>query len=222
MGLIPERLWGVGICRGKMLGVFRRLFTIASALSLLLCVATVVLWLRGRTGYDEAAWTYDRYLPDGSAASSQVYLTSNERLWLSVNWGRVGPYDGHLVWGYYMNIDQSGGRPLLRFYHDPYDAMQTWIFATTSGGTTGFGPLRWLVATRSKAKDGDDHHEITLGVSHWLLAVLLLVAPLRWLYRFRRGRRARIRGLCPACGYDLRASKVRCPECGTPVISTTV
>ncbi|MDB5333190.1 MAG: hypothetical protein JWP03_4341, partial [Phycisphaerales bacterium] len=51
------------------------------------------------------------------------------------------------------------------------------------------------------------------GGSIAIFAALILQA-------FARGRRARWRmrrGLCPDCGYDLRASTVRCPECGRPV-----
>ena len=48
----------------------------------------------------------------------------------------------------------------------------------------------------------------------WFVAGLLAIVPAVWLRR-RRGIRRRCRlGLCPACGYDLRATPDRCPECG--------
>jgi hypothetical protein len=56
-----------------------------------------------------------------------------------------------------------------------------------------------------------------LTVPHWLV-VALTAAPC--LIRARRGwvRRRRAKaGLCAACGYDLRATPGRCPECGANV-----
>ena len=52
---------------------------------------------------------------------------------------------------------------------------------------------------------------------YWLL-VLLLAAIVVWsLLRVLRSRRRLLKNLCYRCGYDLRASKDRCPECGSPI-----
>jgi hypothetical protein len=56
-----------------------------------------------------------------------------------------------------------------------------------------------------------------VGVAHWLLFALLAGGAIPFVVRCYHAwgaQRASKTGHCPTCGYDLRATPDRCPECG--------
>jgi hypothetical protein len=59
---------------------------------------------------------------------------------------------------------------------------------------------------------------------HWMIVVPTSLPPLAWagmfVARTRRHRRATRAGTCTTCGYDLRATPARCPECGSVPTAT--
>jgi hypothetical protein len=54
-----------------------------------------------------------------------------------------------------------------------------------------------------------------LTVPYEVLAAVTAIVPIGWVSRILRSQRRVLHGLCPTCGYDLRFSADRCPECGT-------
>jgi hypothetical protein len=137
--------------------VKRRLFTILSALSLLLFVAVCVLWVRSYRNH----WIGDQF-PIG-----------------------VGQHRWELR-------SQGGGLTLYRI-------EGPWFF---SGPSTG-----GKVVPRYNAHD-------VLAFPHWMGVAAAAVLPAVWWITSKRLERRRSRGLCLQCGYDLRATPERCPECG--------
>jgi hypothetical protein len=53
-----------------------------------------------------------------------------------------------------------------------------------------------------------------LMVPTWVALAVLMPLPGVRIVRLLRRRRRGSSGLCPNCGYDLRATPGRCPECG--------
>jgi hypothetical protein len=85
---------------------------------------------------------------------------------------------------------------------------------------------RWAVPglrAQGGTFNGIDYEQIV--VSFWLITCALAVAPAitaaRLIARVTRRRRRLTRGQCLDCGFDLRASTDRCPECGHPIPATT-
>ena len=73
-------------------------------------------------------------------------------------------------------------------------------------GSSDFGNLHW--------------NTLYLEAPIWVLVFATAIVPCCVLARLIAKRRAN-RGGCQGCGYDLRASVGRCPECGRPFDATT-
>jgi hypothetical protein len=57
-----------------------------------------------------------------------------------------------------------------------------------------------------------------VDIGGWFLVMLAAVIPATWVASTLRQRRRARERRCLNCGYDLRASGERCPECGTAVL----
>jgi hypothetical protein len=195
-----------------------------TALSLLLFAAACVLWVRSHWVYDRALWTHYRREAGGGASADSFELYSYEGwLWVTTGWGRLGR-PGNIYWDdYYRQADATGGHRRFELSHQRPEHIQM-LFAVNlapAAATSGRGPARWQSWGQTDPAIPIAQHNFRIGVPFWLMAVLLAILPawaavghiVRWLRR-----RARLgRGQCTACGYDLRATPERCPECGKAV-----
>jgi hypothetical protein len=98
----------------------------------------------------------------------------------------------------------------------PFPALQARVPRTSTPlmQRLGFG-LDWDSSTRR----GTRFRAVSGSAPFWAI-VFFLASPgvvLVPVWKIRRRRMRRSRGLCGVCGYDLRASVDRCPECGTSI-----
>jgi hypothetical protein len=77
--------------------------------------------------------------------------------------------------------------------------------------------IRALVTTSPVVSVSYMHVRPIVRVRYWLVIVLTMCLPTVWLVR--RWRVGVLPGRCRSCGYDLRESPDRCPECGTAKIA---
>ena len=85
------------------------------------------------------------------------------------------------------------------------------------GGWRHAGFAYWAGPSGSPVLRGDQGTDTSCDaiIPIWFPMVCFLILPGLWALRRGLALRRRPAGCCIACGYDLRASKGRCPECGT-------
>ncbi|HSI35567.1 MAG TPA: hypothetical protein VK986_18440 [Tepidisphaeraceae bacterium] len=106
-----------------------------------------------------------------------------------------------------------------------YDAMRAtakpFRFYQRGGRHTMPTVNGWLrtLGIYGEIQNRPEHFSVRLIVPYWLPIGVLLVWPVWRLYRRARPKRG-AEGTCAGCGYDLRASVGRCPECGAALEPT--
>ena len=158
----------------------------------LLPAAIVVLWVRSYFVGDSLA-----YLGGTSGdAPSRLYGLLLERGTLGTN---VVLSDGDQLDHLHPGWRHDRWRP------NPMVQPRVW-----SDGATYLDFLGWLLR-HERSTDGRTTTTYA-EVPVWFICALCALPLLLWL---RRRRRSRAPHECRTCGYDLRATPDRCPECGT-------
>jgi hypothetical protein len=184
-----------------MRGMLRNFANVAAVLSLLLCVAVLVLWVRS---YWKAEW-WSRYPYD---VQTHEY-----------GQGIIGSDGGKAVaiaWNYKID-DSSVGQMEARAAKGDFSGR----WKKTTFGVLWPTPQHWwerlvYVKTYKDVRRGAPGvgNGVMVVVPHWVLVLLFSIWPAVWSAGWWRKRRRLIEGRCENCGYDLRASPGRCPECG--------
>ena len=105
-------------------------------------------------------------------------------------------------------------RGLLRLWISPADPAAVYQQAATIGNGAENKVFGFVGVTANRSNSPLDTWKIEVPL--WVLLTLSALCPLIWLAATSRRRRRRRweRQQCINCGYDLRATPQRCPECG--------
>ena len=196
--------------------VRRPLRYLAGGAAIVLAIFTIVFWIR----------SYDRgYLLSYQSSDRTGRI-------LTIHWKRIGLWRGHIeltTESEQYHLDNTAAASHFRYWglmeekRDGFSFIPIPKELSMANGVGDIGTNRFGF--------GEDHERFLGnaivpsydkgGVSFpcWLMVFVLMLPLMLPMCRMLAGISCRTRrkrlGLCTGCGYDLRATPNRCPECGT-------
>ena len=182
-------------------------------LSLLLSMAALVLWVRSYSHFDRVGWgdsieerNLTLYKNQAISAGGDVVVQKMRVLPIHP-YGRLERFNMAII----ASITANGER-LQEL--NPFFGQYWRDFSRRNTDHSILG-IRWASA---EYNDGEIAIRPIVVPYAWIVALLGIPPLLRIGVMVRRRLRIERRpGLCPTCGYDLRATAERCPECGMAV-----
>jgi hypothetical protein len=190
--------------------MMRRLFNLAAAVSLVTTLAVVALWVRCHS--ETNGFLVGAVHLDGSTRTDWFVCGDGRFTWSISELSPRREGDPAFVGarararravGWYSRADKSQ-EPVLNIERTQY-------------GVRAFGFV--YEQGQRKMPIGTDEFA-RYSVPCWFIALFAVPMPACWIVRRTQVRRRGFTGLCRHCGYDLRATPDRCPECGTASTSS--
>jgi hypothetical protein len=180
----------------------RRLFNIAAVVSLMLCLASVAMWVRSYFVAD--LWTVGK---DWTRSGRSILFEA-----------RVHSTTGGVeIVGECGHADQRvPDRAEVAYLSGPARELIFQSLDRTWPERLGLR-VQWEPAGSIHGDDTADGTCIYLNFPYWVPAIAFTGWPLIGMIIVIRRRRRVTPGRCASCGYDLRATPQggRCPECGS-------
>lgn len=186
----------------------RRLLNAITVVSMLLCVATLLVWVRAQFAMDWLRWYATSDAANTWRAwdvfSNRFTICFSRKLYLFEHPGNAVEFrDGAL--------NRPDGIHLVS--NPPYSRPLGESIWNQLGFAVAIEPLHYDLYSTDRYQLGMSYYD----VPYWFFVLVFLGVAAPGMISFRRHRReARLArsNCCLTCGYDLRATPDRCPECG--------
>jgi 4-amino-4-deoxy-L-arabinose transferase-like glycosyltransferase len=209
----------------------RWLFNSLTVLSLLLCVATAASWIWSYSasrhygsvpmtsgGYSFIDWSGQFVFSHQHPTSLPTMMRSGEGIITHMSLFRRSAELSEVVKFlvmYQATPSDPAVKKLPPTFSEPFMLISVAHGCTFRNGE-GFG----LVVARPPVFGSNSSQSPTAAIfqavvaPNWFVVLIAALMPSRWMWLWKRRRQRASVGRCRQCGYDLRATPNRCPECG--------
>lgn len=181
--------------------------------SLLLCGATIWMWVRSYYFDDQLQRTEVRTLPWADSASVYEHL-----LWFGSTQGKIAVMTVRRTGPGRFENNVETNPALVHWYWSQYNTNLPAVKTSFKNWKQLFGFGYGSSDSKSTASFSSMERSAHCLVMPWaVVALIFAILPALWGYMETRERkywRRKIAGHCVSCGYDLRGAGGVCPECG--------